>query len=124
MGLGVAEKRNLEAVTIMQLQHARTVPAMRTTSTLDALSAAVDAKLVEPDAAERLAAAWHLSSRLRSANTLLSGQTSDVLPADRDRLDGIGRILEYPPRSATQVEEDYFAATRRARRVFEKLFYG
>ncbi|MDF2045253.1 bifunctional [glutamine synthetase] adenylyltransferase/[glutamine synthetase]-adenylyl-L-tyrosine phosphorylase [Microbacterium sp. Kw_RZR3] len=111
-------------VQILQLQHARAVPGLRTTSTLGALRAAVDAGLVPADAAEKLAASWHLASRLRSANTLLSGQTSDVLPADRARLDGIGRILEYPPRSATRVEEDYLAATRRARRVFEKLFYG
>ncbi|MDO8382475.1 MAG: hypothetical protein Q7T17_05795, partial [Microbacterium sp.] len=74
--------------------------------------------------AARLAESWHLSTRLRSANTLLSGQTSDVLPTDRRQLDGIGRILDYPPRSATQVEEDYFGTARRARRVFEKLFYG
>lgn len=111
-------------VQILQLQHARAIPAMRTTSTLGALQAAVEAGLVAPDAATKLAASWHLASRLRSANTLLSGQTSDVLPADRARLDGIGRILEYPPHSATQVEEDYLGATRRARRVFEKLFYG
>lgn len=111
-------------VQILQLQHARAVPAMRTTSTLGALQAAVEAGLIASDAAEKLAASWHLASRLRSANTLLSGQTSDVLPADRARLDGIGRILEYPPHSATQVEEDYLGATRRARRVFEKLFYG
>ena len=111
-------------VQILQLQHARAIPAMRTTSTLGALAAAVEAGLIAPDAAEKLAASWHLASRLRSANTLLSGQTSDVLPADRARLDGIGRILEYPPHSATQVEEDYLGATRRARRVFEKLFYG
>jgi glutamate-ammonia-ligase adenylyltransferase len=111
-------------VQILQLQHARAIPALRTTSTLGALQAAVEADLVAPDAAAKLAASWHLASRLRSANTLLSGQTSDVLPSDRARLDGIGRILEYPPRSATQVEEDYLGATRRARRVFEKLFYG
>jgi glutamate-ammonia-ligase adenylyltransferase len=65
-----------------------------------------------------------MSTRLRSANTLLSGQTSDVLPTDRRQLDGIGRILDYGPRAATQVEEDYFGTARRARRVFEKLFYG
>ncbi|MFK9943420.1 hypothetical protein ACJENI_24775, partial [Escherichia coli] len=75
-------------VQILQLQHARAVPALRTTSTLGALRAAVDAGLIAPDAAEKLAASWHLASRLRSANTLLSGQTSDVLPADRARLDG------------------------------------
>jgi len=73
---------------------------------------------------DRLAEAWRLASRLRSANTLLSGQTSDVLPTDRKKLDGIGRLLGYPPRSATAVEEDYLGTTRRARRVFERLFYG
>ena len=56
--------------------------------------------------------------------SLLVGQTSDILPVDRKRLDGIGRLLGYPPRSATQVEEDYLGTMRRARRVFEKLFYG
>ncbi|RCL88242.1 MAG: hypothetical protein DBW62_05370, partial [Microbacterium sp.] len=63
-------------------------------------------------------------SRLRSANTLLSGQTSDVLPTDRRKLDGLARLLEYPPHSASRVEEDYLGVTRRARRVFEKHFYG
>ncbi|WP_194411571.1 bifunctional [glutamine synthetase] adenylyltransferase/[glutamine synthetase]-adenylyl-L-tyrosine phosphorylase [Microbacterium cremeum] len=111
-------------VQLLQLQHAHAVPGLRTTSTLGALRAAADAGLVPANAAGRLAEAWRLASRLRSANTLLSGQTSDVLPVDRKKLDGIGRLLEYPPRSATQVEEDYLGTTRRARRVFEKLFYG
>ncbi len=111
-------------VQLLQLEHAHDVPAMQTTSTLDALRAAQDAGLIESEAADRLADAWRLASRLRSANTLLSGQTSDVLPVDRKKLDGIGRLLGYPPRSATQVEEDYLGTTRRARRVFEKLFYG
>lgn len=111
-------------VQLLQLTHAHHVPGMRTTSTLDALAAARAAGLVPAVAAERLTEAWRLASRLRSANTLLSGQTSDVLPVDRKRLDGIGRLLGYPPRSATQVEEDYLGTTRRARRVFEKLFYG
>lgn len=111
-------------VQLLQLSHAHEIPPMRTTSTLEALSAARGAGIVPAVAAERLAQAWRLASRLRSANTLLSGQTSDVLPVDRKKLDGIGRLLEYPPRSATQVEEDYLGTTRRARRVFEKLFYG
>ena len=111
-------------VQILQLEHAHRIPDMRTTSTLAALRAARDAGIVAESAADRLADAWRLASRLRSANTLLSGQTSDVLPTDRKKLDGIGRLLGYPPRSATQVEEDYLGTTRRARRIFEKLFYG
>lgn len=111
-------------VQLIQLQHAHTVPALRTTSTLGALQAAVDAGLVAEEDAELLRSAWLLASRLRSAMTLLTGHTSDLLPWDRRDLDAIGRLLGYPDRSATAVEEDYFGDTRRARRVFENLFYG
>ncbi len=111
-------------VQLWQHEHAHDVPALRTTSTLDALEAARAAGLVPDAAAQRLHDAWRLASRLRSANTLLSGQTSDVLPTDRGKLDGIGRLLEYPPRSATLVEEEWLRTARRARRDFEKLFYG
>ena len=111
-------------VQLLQLEHAAALPALRTTSTLGGLDAAVEAGLVPAVAAERLRDAWRLASRLRSAHTLLSGRTSDVLPADRRDLDGIGRLLEFPPRSATAVEEAWMRASRRARRVFEKLFYG
>ncbi|GAA2014378.1 bifunctional [glutamine synthetase] adenylyltransferase/[glutamine synthetase]-adenylyl-L-tyrosine phosphorylase [Microbacterium ulmi] len=111
-------------VQLIQLEHAHHVPGLRTTSTMAALRAAQEAGLIPAAAADRLADAWRLASRLRSANTVLSGQTSDVMPTDRAKLDGIGRLLEYPPRSATQVEEDWMGASRRARRAFEKLFYG
>lgn len=111
-------------VQLLQLQHGHALPELQTTSTLDALSAAEKTELVPELGAQRLREAWLLASRLRSANTLLSGQTSDILPVDRKRLDGIGRLLDYGPRAATQVEEDYLGTTRRARRVFEKLFYG
>ncbi|MDQ2670443.1 MAG: bifunctional [glutamine synthetase] adenylyltransferase/[glutamine synthetase]-adenylyl-L-tyrosine phosphorylase, partial [Gemmatimonadota bacterium] len=111
-------------VQLLQLQHGHAVPGLRTTSTLGALAAAEEAGLISATAAGRLRAAWLLASRLRSANTLLTGRTSDVLPADRRQLDGIGRILGYPPHSATRVEEDWLGTARRARRAFEKLFYG
>jgi len=111
-------------VQLLQLQHAHRVPALQTTSTLGALQAAVDADLIGEDDAALLRAAWLLAGRLRSANTLLSGQTSDLLPTDRRQLDGIGRILEYPPHSATQLEQDWLGTARRARKVFDRLFYG
>ena len=111
-------------VQLLQLQHAHAVPGLRTTSTLGALTAAVDADLISFEDAELLREAWTLASRVRSAITLRTGKTSDVLPVDRRELDAIGNLLGYPDRSASDVEEDYFAATRRARRVFEHLFYG
>jgi glutamate-ammonia-ligase adenylyltransferase len=71
-----------------------------------------------------LEAAWVLTSRIRSAAVLWTNKQSDVLPIDRRQLEGIARILNYPNFSATQVEQDYLAATRRARGVFERLFFG
>jgi len=111
-------------VQLMQLQYAAAVPTLRTTSTLVALTAATDARLVRSDDAATLRAAWLFASRARSAITLWTNRTSDVLPVDRAQLEGIARILEYPPGSATELEDDYLSVTRRARSVFERLFYG
>lgn len=111
-------------VQLIQLEHAHTVPGLRTTSTLEALQVASEAGFIDPGDAELMREAWRLASRLRSAITLRTGQTSDVLPWDRRELDGLGRLLGYPERSASALEEDYLGTTRRARRVFEQLFYG
>ncbi|MHC2187339.1 glutamate-ammonia-ligase adenylyltransferase [Rathayibacter agropyri] len=111
-------------VQLLQLQHARRTPSLRTTSTLTALAVAEKEGLVGAQDAERLRAAWLLASRVRSATTLWSNRTSDVLPTDRRQLDGVARLLEYPAGSATALEDDYLGVTRRSRAVFERLFYG
>ncbi|TQO24352.1 bifunctional [glutamine synthetase] adenylyltransferase/[glutamine synthetase]-adenylyl-L-tyrosine phosphorylase [Paramicrobacterium agarici] len=111
-------------VQLIQLQYAHEVVSLQTTSTLAALQVAVESGLVKPDEAEQLREAWTFASRARSAMTLWLNRTTDVLPIERRQLEGIARILEYPPGSAGALEEDYFAITRRARRVFEQSFYG
>jgi glutamate-ammonia-ligase adenylyltransferase len=111
-------------VQLTQLQWGSRVPSLRTTSTLGALDAAVAAELLSGTDASVLRAAWTFASRARSAVTLWANKNSDVLPSDRKALDGIARLLEYPPGSATALEEDYLGVTRRARAVFERLFYG
>ncbi|BDZ50819.1 hypothetical protein GCM10025867_30600 [Frondihabitans sucicola] len=111
-------------VQLLQLQHAAAVPGLRTPSTLTALAAAVEAGLVSAPDADRLRDAWVIASRARSAVMLWTSRTSDVLPTDRRQLEAVARLLEYPPGSATQLEEDYLATTRRARHVFEAGFYG
>lgn len=111
-------------VQLLQLQHAHATPELRTPSTLEALTRATDAGLIGETDAETLRAAWIFASRARSAMTLWLNKTADVLPSDRIQLDGVARILAYPPGSSAQLEQDYLAATRRARMVFERLFYG
>ena len=111
-------------VQLLQLQHAATEPALATTSTLEALTAAVDAQLVSAADADRLRAAWIIASRARSALTLWSAKTGDVLPIDRPQLEGVARLMGYPAGGASRLEEDYLRTTRLARQVFERGFYG
>jgi glutamate-ammonia-ligase adenylyltransferase len=111
-------------VQLLQLQYGAHVEGLRTTSTLRALAAAEREDLVIPTDAKKLRDAWVLASRVRSALTLWTSKTSDLLPTDRQQLDGVARILEYPPGSASQFEEDYLRVTRLARQVFERRFYG
>jgi glutamate-ammonia-ligase adenylyltransferase len=111
-------------VQLIQLEHAAAFPALRTTSTLEALAVAAGSELVSESDAARLREAWIFASRARSAMTLWSNKTADVLPLDRVQLEGVARLLEYPPGSASALEQDYLAVTRRARAVFERSFYG
>ena len=110
-------------VQLLQLKHGSTNPEIRTPRTLDALSAAVEAGLIAEHDARVLEEAWLIASRVRAASVLWANKRTDVLPADRVQLEGIARILEYPRGSATALEEDYLARTRRARMVFERLFF-
>ncbi|MCU1422610.1 MAG: bifunctional [glutamine synthetase] adenylyltransferase/[glutamine synthetase]-adenylyl-L-tyrosine [Microbacteriaceae bacterium] len=111
-------------VQLLQLQQGARVNGLRTTSTLRALAAAEEEGLLPAADAAKLRAAWVLASRARSAMTLWTSKTSDVLPTDRQQLEGVARLLEYPPGSASRLEEDYLRVTRLARQVFEKRFYG
>lgn len=112
------------AVQLLQLQHGNQHPSIRSPHTLPALEECVKENLIAAHDAKVLESAWLLASRVRAASVLWANKRTDVLPADRKQLEGIARILEYPPFSSTQLEQDYLAATRRARAVFERVFYG
>lgn len=109
---------------LLQLQHGAAIDGLRTTSTLQALAVAQEAGFLSASDLRTLREAWLLASRTRSALTLWTSKTTDVLPNDRAQLDGIARLMGYPPRSASKLEDDYLRATRRSRRVFEERFYG
>jgi glutamate-ammonia-ligase adenylyltransferase len=111
-------------VQLLQLKHGNEFPSIRTPKTLDALDALVLSELIAEHDARVLSEAWILTSRVRSAGVLWSNKVSDVLSIDRRQLEGMARILEYPRGSASALEEDYLAHTRRARAVFERVFYA
>ncbi|MDV2981833.1 bifunctional [glutamine synthetase] adenylyltransferase/[glutamine synthetase]-adenylyl-L-tyrosine phosphorylase [Pseudarthrobacter oxydans] len=111
-------------VQLLQLQHAGSHPELRTTSTLEALDAAARSGLLARNDAGLLAAAWRLASRIRSANVIWSGKASDLLPSSRRDLEAVARWCGYEPGQAAALEEDYLRVSRRARAVFERVFYG
>ena len=110
-------------VQLIQLQHAHKVEGLRTTSTLEALDAAVQANLVVAEDAEVLRDAWLLATKIRGGNVLRGVRQSDLLPTLRDALEAVARWSGYTPGSARQLEEDYLRVTRNARKVYERLFF-
>ena len=111
-------------VQLLQLEHGAAIEGLRTTSTLAALAVAASEGLVTTADAAKLRDAWIFASRARSALTLWTSRTADVLPTDRAQLEGVARIMGYPPGSASRLEDDYLRTTRLARQVFERAFYG
>ena len=110
-------------VQLLQLRHAHAVPGLRTTSTLKALDAAVEAGLVTAEDAEVLSGAWLLATKIRGGNVLRGVRQSDTLPSGRADLEAIARWCGYPAGSARALEEDYLRQTRNARKVYERLFF-
>ncbi|MEK0157205.1 bifunctional [glutamine synthetase] adenylyltransferase/[glutamine synthetase]-adenylyl-L-tyrosine phosphorylase [Arthrobacter oryzae] len=111
-------------VQLLQLQHAGKHAELRTTSTVPALEAAASLGLLGQDEAEILLSAWRLASRIRSANVIWTGRASDLLPSSRRDLEAVARWCGYDPGNAAALEEDYLRLSRRARAVFERVFYG
>jgi glutamate-ammonia-ligase adenylyltransferase len=112
-------------IQLLQLDHGHDVPGLRTTRTLDALSAAAEVGLLAADQAETLATAWRLATRVRNAIVLVRDKAADELPALGAELIAIGRVLGYPANADPgQLIDDYRRAARRARKVVEQVFYG
>jgi glutamate-ammonia-ligase adenylyltransferase len=109
---------------LLQLRHAGTVPALRTTQTLAALEAARDAGLLADGDATTLADSWLLAARIRNSVTLVRGRGHDVLPTAQPELAAVAQLLGYPPDAAQDLLQDWRRAARRARTVMERVFYG
>ena len=115
-------------VQLLQLQHAARVPGLRTTSTLAALESAADEQLIDAQDAETLAAAWRLATKVRNAIVLVRGRADDSLPKDQRDLAGVARLVAGGGATggsgAASLVEEYRRATRRARGVVDRVFYG
>jgi glutamate-ammonia-ligase adenylyltransferase len=111
-------------VQLLQLRHAHEVADLRTTSTIDALEASRRHGLLDGDDAEVLVAAWRMATRVRNAVVLARGRPSDSVPTDARVLAAVARAMGYRAGRTQDLLEDYRRATRRARSVYEKVFFA
>ncbi len=111
-------------IQLLQLRHAHALPSLRTPSTLEALDAVSAAGLLPPADVATLRRSWCLATRIRAANVIWTGRSSDLLPSSRRDLEAVARWCGYGPERGAQLEEDYLKLTRRSRTVFERHFYG
>jgi glutamate-ammonia-ligase adenylyltransferase len=111
-------------VQLLQLQHGHRIPGLRTSRTRAALVAAGEAGLVDGPDAVVLDEAWVLATRVRNAVMLVRGRPGDSFPGDVRELAGVARYLGYGAGHVGEMVDDYRRATRRARAVVERIFYG
>jgi glutamate-ammonia-ligase adenylyltransferase len=111
-------------VQLLQMRHGWHEPALRTTRTRAALSAAHAAGLLSAEDAETLDEAWVLATRVRNAVMLVRGRAGDTFPTEPRELAAVGRYLGYGAGHAGDMLDAYRRTARRARTVVEELFYG
>ena len=110
-------------VQLLQLQHAHEVPGLRTTHTLPAIEAASEAGIITEADAQALRGGWLEATRTRNALMLVSGKPEDQIPSHGRELMGIARAMGYPEGGDPgEFVDDYRRATRKARRVVDRLF--
>ena len=123
--LGMGGLSDVEwTVQLIQLQHAHGHEGLRTTRTLPAMAAAVEAGLLSAEDAEELREAWSMGSLLRNAGMLFRGRPVDSVPSNLREADGVGRIVGMEPQSGLALAESYRRTARRARHVVDRVFYG
>ena len=110
-------------VQLLQLRHAGRLDDLRTPSTIPALRAARGHGLLTDEQYDVLTEAWRLAMRVRNAVVLARGKASDALPVDPRSLAAVARAMGYPAGHAQDLVEDYRRATRRARAVYEVVFF-
>src|SRR5882757_2310982 len=109
-------------VQLIQLQHAYEVPGLRTTSTLEALTAAQEAGLVAEADIELLRQAWLTATRARNALVLVRGKPTDQLPGPGRQLNAVALAAGWDSDDGGEFLDNYLRVTRRAKAVVRKVF--
>ena len=111
------------AVQLLQLQHAGARPALRTSSTLQAIDAAEGLELLTAKQATDLREGWLHVSRVRNAIMLVRGRPGDALPVDYREQSAVAELAGYGPGQRSRLVDDTIRVMRRASRVVNRVFW-
>jgi len=109
-------------VQLCQVRLGHDEPEVRTSSTMGGLQALEGLGVLTAAEAAGSAESYQLCTRIRNRLFLQMGRPFDSLPIDGDEAARLARSLGYDNRA--ELREDYRRVTRRARRIFERKFYG
>jgi glutamate-ammonia-ligase adenylyltransferase len=112
---------------LYQMRHSFDHPELRVTGTVEALEGAVAAGLMGERDARILIESWMQAMSIRNANVLWTGRVGpaqDVVPSDGRHLRGVARLLGHGPAAGASLPEERARLARRARQVFDRLFYS
>jgi glutamate-ammonia-ligase adenylyltransferase len=107
------------AVQLMQLRHAYALPDLRKTRTVEALTAELEANLIDKADAAAMTAGWTLAAQVRNALTLVRGRPTDQLPRHGVELAGVVQILGGG--DPGEFVDRYLRLTRRSRAAMERV---
>ncbi|MBU1228008.1 MAG: bifunctional [glutamine synthetase] adenylyltransferase/[glutamine synthetase]-adenylyl-L-tyrosine phosphorylase [Actinobacteria bacterium] len=125
MKLGRGGMADVEwTVQLLQLRHAAGDPRLRSPQTLTALDRLVEAGFLDEGDGAALRAAYAFCATVRNRLFLQAGRRRDSLPSDPLEVTRLARSLGYEHDPRTTLREEYRRATRRARRVVDRVFYG
>jgi glutamate-ammonia-ligase adenylyltransferase len=109
-------------VQLLQLRNGHKVPALHSTSTLDALDAIGSAELIAEGDVELLRQAWLTATRARNALVLVRGKPTDQLPGPGRQLNAVALAAGWDSDDGGEFLDNYLRVTRRAKAVVRKVF--
>ena len=111
-------------VQLYQLRFGNEYSTIQTPFTLTALAEMAKAGLIGEEEKDVLQTSWMMASSIRSGIFLATGKKNDNLPSDQRVLESIRKLTHIPDiESGSDLEQKYLASSRRARGVFEDLFF-
>ena len=113
-------------VELFQLQWGYDDPSLRVASTKRALDALCKDGHLSSQSYKIIESTWTMAQRLRRLKVIATGPSAsknDVLPSNADQLVALAMLMGYSRESRSQMIDQWLAASRKVRTLFEKLFW-